>query len=71
MGRNKHQSRNIKKLGYPKIDQILHEAGYVTMHDFDLEKFKRTHPKLYLTIKRAMLTYAIECIDFIEPNNYE
>ena len=69
MVRDKRKSRHIvNRLGEESMDKILQEAGAAKMYKFDLEDFKKTHPRLYLAIKHAMLNYALECLNSIDEN---
>lgn len=69
MGRNEHKGRYlVYRLGNGNMDRILEETIKAKMYEFNLETFKKDHPRLYLGIKHAMLNYALECLNTIDEN---
>lgn len=56
-------ARTLKsKHKLPDADFFIEEACTEYMIDFNLKEFKKTHPKLYLSIRRAMLTFATKLL---------
>lgn len=40
------------------MDAVIVDAANTYMHQFNLEEFKETHKRLYITIKQSMQDYS-------------